>query len=649
MKGSSRYIAAPAAALIVASAGLAQQATQPQTRPGGAQDQRQLDRDRIEQRPLLGERAQQGQNPWGAVARGGDVIGATIIDSTNENIGSISDLVIDPKTSHVAYAILSHGGFLGIGAQQVAIPWQLIQARPDLDRTYQVNMTQDRLEQAPSFEDDQWPILATPGWFDSTDKFFGTTPQRDRTRGTGGWGMQGRIQQHWNQGEQTTILGTITAIDRQSPQEGVEEGLVVTVQTGDGQDRLVHLGPSWYLEGQLAELEEGKQVQIKAREIALEDRAVVLAESIQFDRGMLALRDEQGRPTWDAMQRDQRILAVPEDRDFDDDRQPGRDPVRPGIQPGEHPGQPGHDQPRDPAQPGARPGQDPGMAHPGQQPGQTADVFVRGSDMRGKNVRNRNQENVGKVNELAIDVSTGRVPFVIAGFGGFLGMGETEVVLPWQALTFMITEGMYMLAVDEQQLKTAPTLERDQLVRLEDPAFRQEVYSHFGMDPAFATYETGTMPSIEQRQAWGSEGQIQQRFQQGEQVEIRGTISNITQGEVIPGSAQAVVVTIRDQQGEEHNVKLGPSWFLQRQDMTLRTGEEIAIEGRKIDMDGQQVILAQSARTTQAGLWLRDEQGRPRWDALRPGERHMGIDEQPDDKPDRPQDEPDLPPPSGGN
>jgi hypothetical protein len=158
---------------------------------------------------------------------------------------------------------------------------------------------------------------------------------------------------------------------------------------------------------------------------------------------------------------------------------------------------------------------------------------------------------------------------------------------------------------------------------------------------------------MEQRQAWGAEGQLQQRFQQGEHVDIRGTITNVSRTEVLPGTADAVTITIRDQQGQEHNVKLGPAWFLQRQDLTLRSGEEIAIEGRRIDLEGRQVIMAQSARTTQAGLWLRDEQGRPRWDSLRPGERHMGIGEQPDEPkrdhpdPDQP-DQPDSFPPPGG-
>jgi sporulation protein YlmC with PRC-barrel domain len=649
-----RLVAATAAALIVVSAGLAQQGTQPGTAPGQQPD---LDRrQQIEQRPLLGEQPRaDAQRPWGTVARGGDIIGATIVDINNENVGSVNDLIVQPHTGHIAYAIITHGGFLGIGANYIAVPWQALQVRPDLDRTYQINLTQERLEQAPSFDEDNLPLLDQPGWFESTDKFFGTT-KRDTRWGTGGWGMQGRLQQHWDEGEQTTISGNITKVDRQSPHEGISEGLVVSIQTADGQERLVHLGPAWYLEGQVAELREGQQVEVQAREIAMEDRVVILAESVRLEQGTLALRDQQGQPVWDAMSRDQRgILAAPEERDFDRDFDRD-DPLRRPVQPRQDPDRPGMGEP-EPFMP--RPGDErPGAQQMGDKLGA---AYVRASDLRGKNVRSFEQENIGTVNELAVDLNTGRVPFVIAGFGGFLGIGETEVVLPWQALTFLTHEDRFMLAVEEQQLRTAPRLERDQLSRLEDPAFRQEVYSHFGIDPTFATYEHAPTPGMQQRQPWAQEGQLQQQYMQGEEVEIRGTVTNVGQGEVTPGAAQAVVVRIRDRQGQEHISKLGPAWFLQRQDFMVRAGEEMGIEGRKIELNGEQVILAKSVRTFQAGLALRDEQGRPRWDALQRGERHLGIEEQRDrpDQPDEPQDpmdphhpghDPqDPPPPPGGN
>lgn len=641
----TRLFAVPAATILVASAGLAQQGTQP-GQTGGNQNQRDLDRERMEQRPLLGQKpgADAGK-PWGTVAKGGEVIGATVLDANDENVGTVNDLIVDPRRGHVSYVILSHGGFLGIGADYVAIPWHALETRPDRDRTYQVSISQERLEQAPSFEEDSWPLLERPGWFDSTDEFFGTTTRSDRS---GGWGMQSKLQEKWGEGEQTTISGTISKIDREAPQEGMDDGLVVTVQSADGEERLVHLGPAWYLEGQVSELTEGQRVEIQAREIATENRVVVMAESVMLDEGRLALRDQDGRPVWDTARRDQQgIMAAPEDR-LDDPDQPGLDDPQqddPGQQPGmedpqhDRPGQqPGmHDPQQD--QPGQRPGmRDPQQHQPKAGASDGKQAFVRGSDLRGSNIRSlEEEENIGTVNELAIDTKSGQITFVVAGFGGFAGIAETDVVLPWQALSFLTHEDRFMLAVEEDLLRTAPRIEGGDLTRLEDQAFRQEVYSHFRMDPTVATYEQTPTPGMHERQPWGAGGQLQEKFSQGERIDIRGTVGNVGRGEIIPGTAESVFVTVRDRQGEEHIVQLGPAWFLQRQDLAVRPGDEIAIEGRKIDIEGREIVLASTVRTTQVGLWLRDDQGQPRWDAFR-GERHLGIEEPRDKDKDEPKD-----------
>jgi sporulation protein YlmC with PRC-barrel domain len=96
-----------------------------------------------------------------------DVIGATVRKAQNENIGSVADLVID-KDGQVKAAVLSVGGFLGIGDKHVAVPWNQVQvstgsraaasgsasgtADPGRDPAVMVNMTKDQLKQAPAFK-----------------------------------------------------------------------------------------------------------------------------------------------------------------------------------------------------------------------------------------------------------------------------------------------------------------------------------------------------------------------------------------------------------------------------------------------------------------------------------------------------------------
>jgi fructose-specific component phosphotransferase system IIB-like protein len=99
-----------------------------------------------------------------------DVIGATVRNAQNENIGSVTDLVID-SGGQVKAAIVSVGGFLGIGDKHVAVPWTEMRltaarsgtatgtggaasgaAEASRDPAVMVNMTKDQLKQAPEFK-----------------------------------------------------------------------------------------------------------------------------------------------------------------------------------------------------------------------------------------------------------------------------------------------------------------------------------------------------------------------------------------------------------------------------------------------------------------------------------------------------------------
>ena len=55
------------------------------------------------------------------------VIGSKVVNAQNEDIGKIEDLVLDAGAGRIAYAVLSFGGFLGMGEKYFAIPWNAFQ------------------------------------------------------------------------------------------------------------------------------------------------------------------------------------------------------------------------------------------------------------------------------------------------------------------------------------------------------------------------------------------------------------------------------------------------------------------------------------------------------------------------------------------
>src|SRR5579862_416574 len=79
------------------------------------------------------------------------VIGSKVVNAQNEDLGQIEDVVLDVEAGRVAYAILSFGGFLGIGDKYFAVPWEAF--RFDVtDKRATLNVDKTILENAPGFD-----------------------------------------------------------------------------------------------------------------------------------------------------------------------------------------------------------------------------------------------------------------------------------------------------------------------------------------------------------------------------------------------------------------------------------------------------------------------------------------------------------------
>ena len=81
------------------------------------------------------------------------VEGTAVRRTGGEKIGTIQRLMIDKLSGNVAYAVLSFGGFLGIGEKHLPVPWSRLTYNPSLE-AYEVNLSDDELKKAPSTETD---------------------------------------------------------------------------------------------------------------------------------------------------------------------------------------------------------------------------------------------------------------------------------------------------------------------------------------------------------------------------------------------------------------------------------------------------------------------------------------------------------------
>ena len=82
-----------------------------------------------------------------------EIKGSTVRNRQREEIGDIDELLIEPDSGRVRFAILSVGGFLGLGSTRVAVPWSAFEiSRQGGKITYMLDATQERLEKAPRVE-----------------------------------------------------------------------------------------------------------------------------------------------------------------------------------------------------------------------------------------------------------------------------------------------------------------------------------------------------------------------------------------------------------------------------------------------------------------------------------------------------------------
>ena len=112
----------------------------------------------------------------------------------------------------------------------------------------------------------------------------------------------------------------------------------------------------------------------------------------------------------------------------------------------------------------------------------TTTATVSASKVIGESVINRQQETLGKVHELVLDVESGRIAYAVLSFGGFMGMGNKLFALPWKALDLSPTEMKLVLNVDKEKLKNAPGFDKENWPDFADPTWGRTIHSFYGFD-----------------------------------------------------------------------------------------------------------------------------------------------------------------------
>jgi sporulation protein YlmC with PRC-barrel domain len=119
----------------------------------------------------------ENQGPGPRLMGADTLIGNDVFNENNEDLGDIKEIMLDMSNGQVSYAVLSYGGFLGMGEKLFAVPWDVLKLDTK-NKRFVLNVDKNRLEAAPGFDQDHWPDMADQSWKDEINAFYQTKSQQ---------------------------------------------------------------------------------------------------------------------------------------------------------------------------------------------------------------------------------------------------------------------------------------------------------------------------------------------------------------------------------------------------------------------------------------------------------------------------------------
>ncbi|MBL0352264.1 MAG: PRC-barrel domain-containing protein [Dechloromonas sp.] len=111
--------------------------------------------------------------PGPALMGADTLVGNSVFNDKGESLGEMKEIMLDMRSGSVGYAVMSFGGFLGMGGKFFAVPWNAL-ILDTKNKRFILNVDKSRLEGAPGFDKDKWPNMADQSWAKEIHAYYGT-------------------------------------------------------------------------------------------------------------------------------------------------------------------------------------------------------------------------------------------------------------------------------------------------------------------------------------------------------------------------------------------------------------------------------------------------------------------------------------------
>lgn len=103
----------------------------------------------------------------------------------------------------------------------------------------------------------------------------------------------------------------------------------------------------------------------------------------------------------------------------------------------------------------------------------------------GDTVKNLQEDDIGNLEEIMIDLESGRVSYVVLSAGGFLGIGEKFFAIPWEMVSVDTDDKKVVIDLDKETLENAPGFDKDNWPDSTDVGWLDEVYVYHEVEPSW--------------------------------------------------------------------------------------------------------------------------------------------------------------------
>ncbi len=243
----------------------------------------------------------------------------------------------------------------------------------------------------------------------------------------------------------------------------------------------------------------------------------------------------------------------------------------------------------------------------------------------GSKVINEKGETLGKIEDLVVDIDTGRIVYAVLESGGFLSIGDKLFPIPWASLAALPSEGIFFLNQSKEQMEKAPAFDKAKLPNIADAQWGQDIFKHYGVpeyeyrgqlgyDYGYGGYGHGSYYGSPMYPAAGREGPYQSAFDSKTIKTISGQVIKVDQVPE-PGFGMQIRLTVFTDKKEVLPVYLGPAFYIVGPEEVkhFKIGNQVTVTGSQVIVRGVSFMLATTVKQGNEVLRLRDKDGNPEW------------------------------------